>query len=70
MSYRLKHSKTEGGSGGRRGHSNMCHWDKTEIVKDESKKARRRADSIEAINGLQSWLVDKGTTDAKMHKEF
>lgn len=33
--------KTEGGQGGRRGHSNMCHWDYTEAIKIASRKRRR-----------------------------
>ena len=33
--------KTEGGSGGKRGHSNMDHWVTTEEIKDGSRKQRR-----------------------------
>jgi hypothetical protein len=36
--------KTEAGSGGKRGHSNMAHFDGTAIVKRIARKARRRAD--------------------------
>lgn len=36
--------KTEGGSGGKRGHSNMTHWSPTEFIKRETRKARRRID--------------------------
>lgn len=36
--------KTEGGNGGRRGHSNMSHHDKTAVVKTTARKARRAAD--------------------------
>ena len=36
--------KTEGGQGGGRGHSGMCHWEHTEIIKAEAKKERRRQD--------------------------
>lgn len=36
--------RTEGGSGGRRGHSNMSHWDRTEEIKAQTKRARRRQD--------------------------
>jgi hypothetical protein len=32
----------EGGSGGKRGHSNMTHWEYTEEIKRRSRKARRR----------------------------
>jgi hypothetical protein len=33
--------KTEGGQGGKRGHSNMTHWNYTEEIKRRSKKRRR-----------------------------
>lgn len=34
--------KTEGGQGGRRGHSNMAHWVTTEEIKDAARGRRRR----------------------------
>ena len=33
---------TEGGSGGKRGHSNMEHWVTTEELKESSKVRRRK----------------------------
>ncbi|GAB5386993.1 MAG: hypothetical protein Alis3KO_41160 [Aliiglaciecola sp.] len=33
--------KTEGGSGGKRGHSNMTHWAYTEELKESSNVNRR-----------------------------
>lgn len=45
----MKIKRTEGGSGGRKGHSNMSHWDRTEFVKADNRKARRRQDRA-AIN--------------------
>jgi hypothetical protein len=33
--------KTEGGNGGKRGHSNMDHWMTTEEIKDITRKRRR-----------------------------
>jgi len=33
--------KTEGGSGGKKGHSNMNHWDFTEDIKESTKSLRR-----------------------------
>lgn len=33
--------KIEGGSGGKRGHSNMTHWEFTEVIKHQAKKKRR-----------------------------
>jgi hypothetical protein len=43
MGYGLRRNKVEGGSGGKRGHSNMVHWEYTEEIKQRSRKARRRA---------------------------
>lgn len=40
--------KTEGGQGGRRGHSNMAHWMYTEEIKDAARK-RRRKESKEIV---------------------
>ena len=34
--------KIEGGNGGKKGHSNMNHWDYTAQIKRSSKKARRQ----------------------------
>ena len=36
--------KTEGGQGGKKGHSNMTHWDQTEVIKKRSKRVRRQND--------------------------
>ena len=36
------------GQGGSLGHSNMNHWDLTEIVKARSNKFRREMDKIES----------------------
>jgi len=47
--------KTEGGSGGKRGHSNMAHWERTEIIKAKADRARRRqvrALKSSALRGL------------------
>ena len=51
----MKERKTEGGSGGKRGHSNMCHWDYTEEIKREANKRRRQQDK-QIIN---NWLQDE-----------
>jgi len=39
----MRHNRTkiEGGSGGKRGHSNMTHWEYTEEIKRRTRKARR-----------------------------
>ena len=36
--------KSEGGSGGKRGHSGMTHWDLTENVKAQARRDRRNND--------------------------
>ena len=37
----MKFKKTEGGQGGKKGHSNMAHWEYTEIIKAQCRKIRR-----------------------------
>jgi len=37
----LKKVKSEGGQGGKRGHSNMSHWFKTAQIKRAAKRGRR-----------------------------
>ena len=41
MGYGTRKTKIEGGSGGKRGHSNMNHWVTTQEFKAASRKARR-----------------------------
>jgi len=38
----INKSPTEGGSGGKRGHSNMEHWEYTEEIKKSTKTLRRK----------------------------
>jgi len=38
----MKYKKTEAGQGGKKGHSNMSHWEGTEIIKSNLKKRRRQ----------------------------
>ena len=40
----VRKGPSEGGSGGRRGHSGMEHWRSTDEVKSEAKKRRRLDD--------------------------
>lgn len=44
---------TEGGSGGKRGHSNMEHWEYTEEIKRSNRSKRRRDDKVESHSGIQ-----------------
>lgn len=44
--------KTEGGCGGKRGHSNMNHWVKTEEIKDGARRQRRQEDKMKTEFGF------------------
>lgn len=46
----LNPKRSEGGSGGKRGHSNMEHWSPTEFVKRGARKVRRRRDHEEVAS--------------------
>ncbi len=43
---------TEGGAGGKKGHSNMEHWTHTEELKDSSNKRRRHDDVRYSKEGI------------------
>ena len=47
--------KTEGGTGGKRGHSNMDHWVTTKEIKDSTRIRRR--------------LEDKGTIEEQLEEQ-
>lgn len=49
----MKIKKTEGGQGGKRGHSNMCHWDYTEEIKREANRTRRRQGKQEVKEAIR-----------------
>ena len=51
--------KSEGGSGGKRGHSNMTHWDRTEEIKEESRHIRRRNDESESESGVSEYFTGR-----------
>ena len=44
--------KTEGGSGGKRGHSRMTHWDHSWYLKEASDRVRRHHDKEEVEEQL------------------
>jgi len=56
---RLK-QPTEGGSGGKRGHSNMEHWEYTEEIKDATRSRRRSEDDRLTQDGTDEYL-DEGS---------
>jgi hypothetical protein len=43
----LKKVPSEGGSGGKRGHSGMEHWARTDEIKEAARRVRRKADEDE-----------------------
>jgi regulator of replication initiation timing len=50
MAFEIK--KTEGGQGGKKGHSNMSHWTGTEEIKKQSNKLRRESGKKEVKETL------------------
>lgn len=54
---------SEGGSGGKRGHSSMEHWTRTDDLKTSSRKRRRGHDKTSAIEGLEEHENDESDTD-------
>lgn len=49
----LKKVPSEGGSGGKRGHSSMEHWAYTDEIKDAARRKRRQGDDEAAQQGLE-----------------
>ena len=48
----VRSKKVEGGQGGKRGHSNMTHWEFTETIKEESRVLRRHQARTEVQDQL------------------
>jgi len=55
---------TEGGSGGRRGHSGMEHWTKTKEIKDSTKRQRRKVDKRESADGVEENDVPRAADES------
>lgn len=53
----VRSKKVEGGQGGKRGHSNMTHWERTEEIKVAARIQRRRQARAE----IEEQLSDKPT---------
>lgn len=53
------HVRTEGGSGGKRGHSNMDHWSTTAEIKRMTRKARRRQDLVVTTASVYGTELDE-----------
>ena len=58
----LKHHKAEGGQGGKRGHSNMCHWVTTEEINEATCRLRRR-DAKEVILHAKLEMKENASVD-------
>jgi hypothetical protein len=50
---------SEGGTGGKRGHSNMEHWGYTDEVKEESRRIRRQDDKRKSEAGITDHKDEK-----------
>ena len=48
----VRSKKVEGGQGGKRGHSNMTHWESTEDIKASARVLRRRIARVEVNDQL------------------
>ena len=57
----ISKGKVEGGQGGKRGHSNMDHWEFTEEIKLAAKKRRRLAAKAEIKLALIEFENEEST---------
>jgi hypothetical protein len=65
----LKKVKTEGGSGGKRGHSGMEHWAFAHEIKAAARTQRRITDRAEARRGVaESAASSQPKSRAKQRK--
>ncbi len=60
----LKKIPSEGGSGGKRGHSSMEHWAYTDEIKDAARSKRRQHDRASVQEGLAD-AADTGEPDSR-----
>lgn len=58
-----KNIPSEGGSGGKRGHSNMVHWFFTEEIKDGARVRRRQDDKNEVRAAMRELASAHGDQD-------
>lgn len=50
--------RPDGGQGGKRGHSNMEHWEHTEEIKLAAKKRRRQKAKSDVEQGVSEYRAD------------
>ena len=66
--------KTEGGHN--RGHSNVCHWEPTEIIKAKTRRLRRiqgkqvERDFLKTMEGFWDWAAMDGRADSDMNHDM
>jgi hypothetical protein len=54
----ISKGRSDGGQGGKRGHSNMDHWDFTEEIKLAAKKSRRLEAKSDVREGVDEYHED------------
>ena len=54
----ISKGRSDGGQGGKRGHSNMDHWDFTEDIKLAAKKSRRLEAKSDVKEGADEYHED------------
>ncbi len=54
---------SEGGSGGKLGHSNMEHWGYTDEVKEAAKVTRRIEDKVTSESGTRDYTEEERSDD-------
>jgi hypothetical protein len=57
--------RSDGGQGGKRGHSNMDHWDFTEDIKLAAKKSRRLEAKNDVKEGVGEYHEDTTTQSSE-----
>ncbi|MDX6575301.1 MAG: hypothetical protein QOE96_1254 [Blastocatellia bacterium] len=57
--------RSDGGQGGKRGHSNMDHWDFTEDIKLAAKKSRRLEAKNDVKKGVGEYHEDATTQSSE-----
>ena len=54
----ISKGRSDGGQGGKRGHSNMDHWDFTEEIKLAARKGRRLEAKCDIKEGVDEYHED------------
>ncbi len=60
----------DGGQGGKRGHSNMDHWDRTEAIKLAAKKQRRLQAKSDVKLGMIEFEDETELPEPQVDNEF